>query len=759
MAGVVIACLAIAMGVNTSLFAVFHAAALRPWPVRDPGTVAIVASEVPADLFGRWTERLRAAARLERPPVVDIAASRPGGSTRIAGRRVRFEYVSSNYFQLLGVSMAVGRDLGGFPDDALPLVLSERLWRETFGADAGIVGRTLSVEAVSFIVVGVAASPVRGPLGRTDIWIPLSASSRLESRGPDVADALGLTVAVRLENGVAHEQAAAWLAAVPAPRAAAASSRVHLTATDRYSRAGRAERLLYQAGFVLMLFVTLIACSNVSNLLLARSLARRRDLAVRAALGATTWRIIRQLALEATVLTTIATALAVLIAGWLPTIALRTLSELPIDALDLGFDVRLLAYAAILGAVATCALGWMPAVASQRMSVAAFLHQGGGETPTLKHAIPRYQVIISMMLLTSAGLVVRGIHAASTRHPGYSMDQLVVARLEFPATYSRQRRDERSGAFANRVQGLVGVDGIANASFVPTPGRPVALDPPTFVLRAPPRHVEAAAAHITVSAPYLDLLGIGIRSGRGFAGTDRPGTVAIVNEAFVRRFSQGAPTVGATLSRGGRQLDIVGIADDAFVSTMEAVEPMVFELRQDRGAAWYVLRDAAGLAATLRGLAAEIDPDLYLEVSRGDDWTRRSVSQWLSTARIVGALGVLALSLAAVGVFSVSAYAVQQRRREIGIRLALGASSRRLLEAVLAPTAIAVARGAFVGTLGAFCAGALMARWHWLNGLSPADPVTYAGALALVGAASITAALWPATRALLVDPAVTLRND
>jgi len=360
------------------------------------------------------------------------------------------------------------------------------------------------------------------------------------------------------------------------------------------------------------------------------------------------------------------------------------------------------------------------------------------------------------MLLAASGLLVRSVQHMSQRDLGYKVDGLVFVGLEFPSTYTREQRTTLAGRIVSELQGVAGPGNLAAASTGPRPGRPVGVE--VYLDLLGPR-VSAKAWALQVSPEYFDLLRVPMVAGRPFSASDAPGDVAIVNEAFARAFSPRDTVVGQTIAQARGRYTIVGVARDAYLGSLDVVEPMIFRPVTPESTRFVMIRDEGGRASLIRARLASLDPGLHADLLSGPSWIGRATAFSLFGARMIGGVGVLALALATLGLFSVFAYSVQQRTREIGVRRALGARPAHIVKAVLGPATKAIARGLVIGGAGAVALAFLMRRWDWLNGLSPLDPLTYAGVLLLLVAAGLAASYLPARRAMKVEPTVALRYE
>lgn len=779
-AAVIVLTLGGAMGVNASLFAAFSARMLRPWAVPEPDRMVVVLSpSPPVAEWRQWSEQTRS--------LSGLVMMLRGYRAQQAGERRAFDLVSANFFSVLRVPVERGRaflpgeDLPGAPGDVA--IISHRAFERDFASDPSVIGRSIELDAVPFTIVGVASQGFDGVWPewyRTDLWLPLAAAPRLSPQDAPAADPLAARgyVAGRLAPGFSRAEAEAELTTLhrrqlAQPARSPEPVRLHdTTPYDTFARGGDVRvDIFHVALFLGMTFITLIACANVANLMLARGYARRGEIAVRLALGAPRIRVVRQLLVEALVLAGLAGALGLAIAGTLPEYVLRTLpGALENSTLDFRFDSKVFAYGLGLAAIACVVFGLAPALACTRISVGAALKDANGlSIPALKSSLPGYQVVLSVILLAVAGLLLRSVQHAHAKAPGYSVEDVTFLRVDFPRPYTRLERETLSTRFQHELENLAGSENVSAATVFPGPGPGSSGINTYFDLRERGTLRQDSAGRLVVSPSYFDVLGIPMERGRGFRPGDSAEGTVIVNQAFVRRFWPDENPLGKTLAWNRAEREVIGVVRDAHLATLDEVEPMIFSPAPDREgpgsldrantAANFLVRRLAvsDLARQAPGLMARLDGRARVEVRAGSTAVETATQGALVGARVVGALAMMALALATFGLFSVSAYVVQQRTREIGVRMALGAQPKDVLRTVLGTTAATLVRGTTVGTMGAMCAS--FAMRHWFFGLHPLDPVTYLAVAAIAAGSGLLASYLPARRALGVDPVVALRYE
>ena len=509
-------------------------------------------------------------------------------------------------------------------------------------------------------------------------------------------------------------------------------------------------------------FVTLLACASVANLLLARGYARRGEIAVRLSLGAGRWIVIRQLLVEALVLSTLASLIGLAISSTLPAALFASLPELAdTQVIDFRVDGRLLLHALSLSLLACLAFGLGPALHASRVSISHALKDAHGlSVPSLKTSLPAYQVMISVILLVVAGLLVRSVQFAHTKDQGYSLDGVAIMTLEFASHVGRSERADIQRQTRDELERLVGPGAFAEATVAPGAAGSSGI-PTQIELRGGAETRIVAASRLQVDSSYFTLLRIPLVTGRVFDRSDSADRAVVVNQAFARLHWPDANPLGQTLAWDRSVREVVGVARDAHVARLDSIEPLVFQPLPDHAPRTFLIRGGgSSLASPMRSLAGRFGDTVGIELVAGAEWSDRTRRRSLAGARIVGGLGVFAVMLAAFGLFTVSAYTVQQRTRELGIRAALGASPRQILETVLTPATQATVRGCAAGALGALLASlALRHSLYGFYGLSILDPITYGGVACILLTATLTAAYLPARRAIRSNPMNVLRYD
>ena len=759
------ATLLLATVLNTSFFTLFNATVLRTWPVPDAGRVVIVQSRSaePGGADGVLMsdfEFMRKQAR----SFAALFAIRGGGSRVSTSSAVADEfifvqsaYVSGNFFAGLRVPMAIGR--GFVPEEDLqdrPAsvgIIGAGLWQKAFGGDHSVLGRTVYVNRQPVTIVGVTASSVSGMWPFTnELWMPMAAMAlHNRSRGDCCAGVAG-----KLADRVSPEAARTELAVLMAQLDAASQRKariVTLNGTRPLDQPGGAVRVAPLA-LILggLLAILLLACSNIGNLQLARAFARQRELATRLAIGASRGRIVRQLLTETLLVSAVVSAAALALSYVLPEAILRASGSLtPMRVLP---DMTVAAFTLALCLIATIVTGLVPALRGTR-DAADFSAARRGPFATrravLRTVLLGAQVALSATLLFGATLLTRGLLHAWSIDPGYSLHTVSVVNVTLPAqAYDAARaasfRTQLRDAFAAANVGPVGM-----ADLVPL--QPSALG--SSVRRPQDAPADARRVHLRAySAELFTLLNLPVVAGRLF--DDGHTGEIVVNESMARAFWPDSPAVGQRLIDGSRTVEVVGVVRDAQLTHLGAVEPAMFVRRMASPMPALLMRSDVP-AAQIRGIVSQLDARATVTIAPLAEILRQSLNSAYTGVAVSWMLGALALVLAVGGVFGVFSYLVEERTREIGIRVALGARRAQVVAALFGATRTALLAGLAVAAILSFAAG--QALRGFLYGLYPIDPVAYIGTAALLAIAAVAATIIPARRAMTVDPVVALRHE
>jgi putative ABC transport system permease protein len=786
---VVVATLALGIGANAAIFSVVNGILLRPLPFREPERIVEVSHKEPYYSVSEpeFMDYRRDARAFER-----LAAYAPSNASLTGAEepeRVRAARVSDGFFATLGVAPALGRvftadeDAPGGP----PVVMiSDGVWRRRFGGDRGIVGRTIRVNGTERTVVGVMPARFGYPTATTAVWVPL----RLNADSLWTRNNHYLSLVGRLAPGATPVRASAelntmgrrWLTEYPDiyfPGKPLATSIVPMR--DALVGATR-PYLLALAGAVG--FVLLIACVNVANLLLARGESRRKELAIRTALGASGRRLARQALTESALLGVAGGVLGLLIA-WLGGRALLAIAPPSIPRLDeVRIDVAVLAFALAVSLATGLLFGLAPALRAARGDSAETLKQGGktsgpaGGTRRMRHALVVAEVALAVVMLSGAGLMLRSLAKLQAMDLGFDPSQLLTIQLSLPTQeYSEERAVEHFRELTARVGGLPGVRSVAASGWLPMDGGGGGES--SWSIQVDGRVVAAIADAPTatpaqVTPDYFPALRIPIVRGRGFTEADRGDAplVVVVNQTMARQLWPGQDPIGHTIRMFGDDdpwATVVGVAGDVRSSGFLAPVPptMHFPYAQAGRSASYTPRsmtlvvrttgDPLAVAAAVRAAARALDRNVPISsVQSMEQLVAGSIAGRRFSTTLLGAFAALALALAGIGIYGVIAYGVSQRTYELGVRMALGAQRATVLRLVISEGLRMTVLGLAIGLAGALVVGRLVRSL--LVDVPAADALTLAVVSAALAGVALVASALPARRASLVSPTEALRN-
>ena len=778
--------LGLAIGANATIFSWVDALVLNPLPGVPRASELVVV---------RFATPTRSNLSFSYPNYRDVRDSRPAGLTDLAVKdmmavtmrvgggtpdRVWAEVASGNLFDVLQVTAALGRALQ--PADeairAAVAVISDALWRTRFDADRSVIGRAINLNGYSFEIVGVAPRGFRGSMNglAMDLWVPVTLHPRLSGR--DLLDARGsgwLQAIGRKAPGASDAEIQAALGMI-ADRLAAehAVSKGRTLRMAPLSEDGAAEVLLPVVTIVMAVvgLVLLVACANVSGLLLARAVSRRHELAVRTALGASRWRLARQLLLESLVLASAGGIAGVTLAIWTSRGLDALLPPLPFPVLiGAGLNLRVLLFSAAVVVLATFIFGLAPAMQGSRAQLQSTIRAPrAGATrgrARLRRVLVVSQVALAMVLLISAGLFVRTLVNAYDVDPGFTRRQAVLASFDLSSLgYGSEQGLALMDALIARMEALPGVERATVSTIVPLTVGGGSDTNPIIEGYMPAANEDVTVYYGMVSAGYFETMGVPMVTGRAIDERDRQDAapVVVINETMARRYWPGREAVGGRLRIGPEWATVVGVAGAGKYGTLSepALAVMYFPIHQiyrPNPVLHVASRGPAEPAiAAVRQAVARVAPDLALyDVRTLDEHLQMSVAIPRMAALLLGIFGGLALVLAAIGLYGVVAFAVGQRTQEIGVRMALGARRSDILRNVLGQGARLAAAGLVVGVAVAAFATPLMASL--LVNVSPTDVPTFAATGAVLLAVALLAAWLPARRAANLDPIAALRAD
>jgi putative ABC transport system permease protein len=793
--------LAVGVGANTAIFSLIDAMRARALPYEEPSR-----------LVQLWGNVMRT--RLERrgnsyPDFLDwrahstsfedVAAFNSQTAT-VAARdepeRLLVEYVSASYFPLLGINAARGRTFSAAEDlvatPAYVIVLSDGLWKRRFGADPAVVGTSVLINARPHTVIGIMPPGFKGLSDTAELWVPFAINAPpqvMASRGNR-----GFGALARLKPGATVASAQRELDTI--------SRQLEQQYPDTNAKRGvdvspldvelfGALRPALLTLMAAVAFVLLIACANVANLLIARSEARRREIAVRTAVGASRGRLVRQLMTESCVLTVLGAAAGLLLAR----IAVSVLiAQSPVtfpSYVTPGLDMRVAAFTIAVSLACGILVGLAPGLQARHVDLNNALKEtargsDGRHSQRVRNALVVAELALAVVLLIGAGLMIRSVRNIAALDPGFDPGSLVTLRVSVPrasapaaaatpaAPGAPQPAPEpvvRGRTLIERLRAVPGVESVALGTDVPLDGNASAT---LFAAEGmPPATAENAPRSYThrVSAEFFSTLGIRLVAGRTFAENELTPTssVAVVSERVVKRFWPGQDPIGrrfkfGTLTSPNPWLTIVGVAADVKYRGLPenpTADPDIYLPFIDRNQQFALAVRAnvqpSSLVAPLRAVIRSTDPSIPIyDVSTMADLIASQTSQSRFTMWLMGVFAAVALSLSVIGIYGVMSYLVSQRTREIGIRLALGAAGRDILRLVVGNGARLIGLGIAIGLVASFALQRLVASL--LYGVTAADAASGI-AVALLAVVALTACYLPALRATRVDPLHALRYE
>ena len=793
-AAVAVITLALGIGFNTAIFSVVNAVLLRPLAFAEAGRLVRVWHVPPPKSFpGMTTFSVSAANYLdwERQNRVfnHMAIYTYHGFTVTGGdkpEQLAAGAVSSGFFATLGVQPMLGRVLS--PDEDQPgrshvVVLSHRLWQEHFGANPDIVGRDINLDGQPYLVAGVMPANFLFP-DFAQMWTPMAWTDQERAvRGEHHS-----IVIARLKPGVELKQAQAEMNTI--------SDRLQQQYPDDDKGWGAVVVPLHEdmvsdvrpALLVLLgavAFVLLIACVNVANLALAKTVSRQKEIAIRTALGATPARVLRQILTETVLLALFGGALGLAFAHSAVRLIVAFLADKLPPSTEVGLDSKVLIFTAAISVVTGIVAGVLPALRLTRRDVNQALKQGLGRTDAdsgghrTRSVLVVSEVALSLMLLVGAGLMIRSFQKLQDVNPGFDSRQVLtmtamVSRAKFLSPDQAIHFFDR---VVQRVRSLPGVESAAVIDDLPLSGgshQPIAIEGRPVVPMSEQPEVDVRL----VSPGYMSAMHIPTLRGRDLSETDVVGrpAVVLISESMAQQFWPGEDPVGKRVTLTffpDAVREVVGVVGDVNLDSLDQTRPsatLYFPLDQvsvPANGGWtsfpmtLVVRSHSGsgdLASAVSNAVHEVDRDIPLvDISTMDDLVANSVSQQRFNMLLLGAFAALALLLAAVGIYSVLSYSVKRSVREIGIRLALGAPLGEVLRMVVFEAMKPTLLGVAIGTAGALALGRVLS--NLIYGVRPTDPITFLAVAAILVAVAFVASIAPAYRATKVDPMVALRYE
>ncbi|MBL8212731.1 MAG: ABC transporter permease [Bryobacterales bacterium] len=780
-AGVAILTLALGIGANTAIFSLIDGVLLRPMPYHDADRLVAVWEDASFVSFPKntpapanwvdWSKRNRVFTAMAAIRSHNANLSDGGTPEMVFGRGV-----TANFFDILGVTPLYGRAFSEAEDrpDARLVVLSHGLWKRRFGGDPNIVGKPVSLSGQHYEVTGIMPPAFRFPLQETEYWVPAGFTPRdLSNRGSHF-----LRVIARLKPGVSLAQARQDMNRVADelrreyPDMNRQLGAVVVPLREELSGGAQTSLLVLSAAAAAIL---LIGCANLANLLLARATSRHKEIAVRIALGARRRRLIAQLLTESLLLATLGGTIGLLLA----TSTLRLLAALvPLNMtsyVTLTLDSRLLLFAALTTLATGVMFGLFPALQAGGYSLAERLRETGrggigGRSHRLREGLVIAEVALAVVLLAGAGLLVRALQQLGDIEPGYRANNLLTAALVLsPTRYARP--EDRLRFYDSVLANIRTLPGVQGASF--TGNVPLSSSGNTvgFVVEGRPNEANQDALYRPSLPGYLETLGARLKEGRYYDARDTAQTqpVVVINETFARRYWPDTTAVGKRMRINQTEWrQIIGVVHDIQERDLETdAKPAIYVPFLQFGSAgngqvpFLVVRTAGDPMAALPAVRQAVwSVDRIQPVSNvrtGEEWMQRQLATRKQQVSLLGTFAALALLLAGIGIYGVLSYAVSQRTREIGLRLALGATPRQVLRNIFGQGF----RLALIGLAAGVAASLAAARaiQSLLYRVPANDAPAFASAVLLLGLVAAVACYLPARRATLVDPMEALRDD
>jgi putative ABC transport system permease protein len=780
--------LAIGIGVNATVFGVANAILFQRPRAADPGSLVRIYVNAHSPFrhadYRLLKEDGQSFSHVIGEVVQAVSFSGPAGQSAFAEAELaRAGLVSGDYFEAMGLRPAAGDfpriEREDAPSAVPQVVLSHAFWSSRFGRDASIIGRSVRLNDRAFVVAGVAPAgfTTAQVLWAPDMYVSMSETPVLLGAGPQVLSG-SLYLTARLRPGVTREAAGARVAQLFAIAAEGDSARLARQSWRVDQAVGAPEEMrgpvTAAAAFLLAVatLVLLVACFNVGNLMLAGHAARAREFAVRTALGATRWRVVRQLLVELGLLAAAGAAIALLATRWTTSLVAGIVPEEAGMRLDAGTDAAVLLFTVALVLLVLVVAGLVPAIRSTSGDLTATLRDGttgsGLRRTRLRRAFLGLQVAVSTVLVVLAGLFVQGLRRAGGIDTGIATAGILDARLDF----GRGREDAATIELLDRVHAriaaLPGIDGVTATSVVPL----TASNSGATIHREGDAEDAGVSTYLsTISPDYFATMRLPLLAGREFTAADGPGAtpVMIVNETLAARYWPGQSALGKRLSidgPAGPWREVIGVSRAIKYHTLGESPPdflylpfaqnrtadITLQVRLAAGASEAAL--ARDIVTTVARLDASVPPP---RVRTLDDDQRIVLLPARMGAAFTGFLGALGLLLAAVGIFGVAAFEVAQRTRELGIRSALGAPVWAMLRSVLGDTLLTVGLGGAAG-LGLALAAAQLVKSQ-LYGTAPADPLTFLATPLVLVLVAVAATFVPARRVTAMDPAEALRSE
>jgi len=780
--------LALGIGANTAIFSVVNGVLLRPLPFRDPSRLVLIAEKSSFPIISTsyenyldWRDQSHSFESMEATRGSSITLTGAGEPERLNVRMA-----TAGLFSMLGINAQIGRTFLAEEDRAggTPVaLLSYGLWQRRFGGSADIIGKTVNLDLQPYTVVGILPSGFQ-ILQPADLYLPFTPWAK--TLPADRNWHPGIIPLARLKQGVSKEQARSEMIGITKrleqqyPDYNTGTSADVIGLQDQIVQNSRPALLLLLGA---VSFVLLIACANVANLLLARAASRGREVAIRTAMGASRGRVIRQLLTESVLLSLAGGLLGVIVAlaavGLLPKIAGDSIPQ----GAPIGLDPWVLAFTAVVSLFTGLLFGIVPALRTANLDLRGTLNEGSrGSTAgpgqhVLRGALVAMEIALAMLLLVGSGLLLRSFSRLQEVPPGFQPDHLLVADIPLsPTAYAKpQDRYQFFDRLVERAKSLPGVRSAAAASFLPVSGGGSIIH--FNITGRPPKspHEFVAAGYRTITPNYLETLGVPLLQGRFFTRGDneKSPAVVIINATMAHTFFPNENPLGKRLQLGALPeqevptMEIVGVVGDVhFGLGTDPQAEMYLPYRQadlllpvfQLSVVLRTAGDPALQTSALRSALAEIDPNQPLvKVRTMEENMATTVAQPRFRTWLIGILAMLALVLAAVGVYGVMSYTVTQRTSEIGVRVALGAQPKDVFRIIVGEGLRLALFGVGVGLVAALVLTRLLQSF--LFGISAYDPLTFIAVSLLLTLVAVAASYFPARRATRVDPMIALRYE
>lgn len=795
---IIVLTLGLGIGANSAIFSVVNSLLFRPLPVENPEELVVLATRRPKiiefPLSLSYPEFLDYAEQCG-DVFSDVMAHMPAPaniSREGKAERVFIEAVSANYFSMLGVKTAVGRTF--LPDEGLApgadplIVLKHGYWQRSFGGDRSLMGRTVTVNGSPFTVIGVTEEKFPGTESMIDIsgYIPLTMAPAVY---PDLANmfenrgSTSFRVMARLKPGVKVDQAEASAQVVAArlaeeyPDTNEGVTAMVVPEPNARPQVEMAALVRPAAGFVMIIagMVLLIACANVANLILARATARRKEFAIRAALGAGRFRLIRQLLTESVLLALMGGAAGLLMALWVAdgVSSVEAVGDAPIK-FDVAVDSRALVFTLALAMLTGIASGLAPALQASKTDLNETLKEGGrtsagrGARQRLRKVLIVGQVAVSLLLLICSGLFIRGVQSAHEIDLGFRTEDQLIAQVDLGLSgYDETQGKEFRRRLLERVSALPGVRSASLARNIPFSGVMGSGVYSNDNIPESPNDV-LVAFYNTVEVDYFRTMGMPILKGRDFTPLDDESAprVAVVNRALAAALWPGSDPLGQRFHTDDEWVEVIGLIGNAkYLLLTEEARPFFYIPMAQKYFSRISLHvhtagDSIALLPAVRGIVRGLDPDIpiFNEMTM-ENYLLNSyiLGPVRGGAQMVGMFGLLGLLLAAVGIYGVISYSTNQRIHEIGIRMALGAGRGEILKLIVSQGMTLTLIGVALGLVGAFALTRFLS--NLIFGVSSTDPLTFVAITLCLTVVALVACYIPARRATKVDPMIALRYE